>query len=207
MNEGRGEYFEEVDDVKVKIEKADPVEKYSDVGADISRLLNDVETADLTLKSNKSSKEFRVHRTILAARSSVFRRMLYSESAGSGSGERVVECDVSEEALEQVIQFIYIGQITANLPNIQSICLAADKFGLDQLMDLICTRLRAFNLEEEEVADLFIVSHLLSQEKLFDIAMERLRLKKVILDNVIVEKKLTEYPKLVYKIMTSLNNF
>ena len=88
------EYFDEVDDVKVKIEEADPVEKYSDVGADISRLLNDVETADLTLKSNESSREFRVHRTILAARSSVFREMLFPESVGSGSGERVVECAV-----------------------------------------------------------------------------------------------------------------
>ena len=159
----------------------------------------------LTLKSNESFREFRVHRTILAARSSVFREMLFPESADSGSGE--MECDVSEEALEQVIQFIYTGQITAKLPNIQSICLAADKFGLDRLMDLICTRLRANNFEEEEVADLFIISHLQSQEKLFYIAMERLRLKKVNLNNVIVEKKLTEYPKLLYKITTSLNNF
>ena len=53
-----------------------------------------MKTADLTLKSNESFREFRVHGTILAARSSVFREMLFPESVGSGSGERVVECAV-----------------------------------------------------------------------------------------------------------------
>ena len=189
-NEGVGEYMEKDEDVKVEIVKEESGEKYSDVGEDISRLLNDGETADFTLKSSSSSKEFRVHRAILAARSNVFRMMLFS---GSGSGEGVMVCEVPEEALEQVIQFIYTGQLANNLPDIQSLCFAADKFRLDKLMELICNRLRTVKLEDEEVADVFIASHLHSQETLFDVAMEKLRLKKGLWDNVTVKKKMTAY--------------
>ena len=79
-------------------------ETYSRYGKTI---MEDDETADFTIRC--PTKEFRVHRAVLCARSEVFRASILTPMQEALQSEIFVK-DVGERAMASVIKFIYTGE-------------------------------------------------------------------------------------------------
>jgi len=120
---------------------------------DMTKLLDDPETSDYTLKCG--SKIFKAHKAILGARSRVFRAMFLSGMKETLEGEVVIE-DLDEKILEEVLFFLYTGKLSGKEFGLKSLCYAANKYELESLMDMICDKIRPVKLEAEELADLFV---------------------------------------------------
>ena len=168
-----------------------------DVANDVVKLMDDDETADFTLKSGSMS--FKIHKAIFVARSTVFRAMFISNT----DLEAVIE-DVDGETLQELIHFIYMGRLSGKEFGIQPLCYAANKYQLEGLMKLIADEAENVELQDEEVAELFISAELFNQEKLYYIAMERLKAKKEIVASKEFQEKMRESPKILFKIITTL---
>ena len=139
---------------------------------DMTKLMDDSETSDFTLKCG--SKSFKVHKAILGARSNVFRAMFLSGMKEAVDGEAIIT-DVEENILEEILHYLYTGKLSGKEFAVKSLCYAAKKYELDHLMDLICERIRAVKLEAQELADVFISAEIFFKREMFDIAMEKLK--------------------------------
>ena len=165
---------------------------------DMTKLMDDPETADFTLKVGM--KSFKVHKAILGARSGVFRTMFLAGMKEAVESEAVIT-DVSEEILQEVLHYLYTGELSRKDYGINPLCYAAIKYQLDTLMDLICQEIRKSVLQVEEVAEVFISAEMFGKEELFKVAMEKLRENKEMMDDSQFEEMLIKRPKLLYKIM------
>ena len=172
---------------------------------DMSKLMDDPETADFTLKVGNTS--FKVHKAVLGARSEVFRTMFLSGLKESVESE-VVITDVSEETLQEVLHYLYTGKMSGKDFSIHSLCYAVEKYQLATLMDLICQEIKCRKAEMQagEVAEVFISAELFRKEELFEVAMDKLRKKKSIMKDAKFKETLknTKWHDLLFKIMTSL---
>ena len=162
---------------------------------DFSKLMNEEDTADFTLKTK--TKNFRIHKLIFGARSSVFKAMFQANMAEALAGEVTIE-DLDEDTLEEMIHFIYTGSLSGKPSDFQSLCQAARKYQLDSMMDLIILDLLAAKLEPGEVADIFIASKMFDQENLFETARDKLQ--KGMLADASFKEKMKAHPELIKKI-------
>ena len=162
---------------------------------DFSKLMDDEDTADFTLKTK--TKNFRIHKLIFGARSSVFKAMFQSNMVEALAGEVTIE-DLDEDTVGEMIHFIYNGSFSGKQSDFQSLCQAARKYQLDSMMDLINLNLLTAEIEPGEVADILIASKMFDQENLFQTAMEKL--KKGTLADINFKQKLKDHPELIKKI-------
>ena len=173
---------------------------------DMTKLMEDPETSDFTLKV--ANKDFKVHKSVLGARSGVFRTMFLSGMQEAVEGEAVIT-DVDEETLEEVLHYIYTGKLSGKDFSTNSLCYAAAKYQLDTLMDLIPEeiRKRKTELQAEEVAEVFIAGELFGREEFHEIAMGKLRRNKGMLKEKEFEERLNngKFHKLLYRIILSSN--
>ena len=167
---------------------------------DFSKLMNDEETADFTLKTK--TKNFRIHKLIFGARSSVFKAMFQSNMVEALAGEVTIE-DLDEDTVGEMIHFIYNGSFSGKQSDFQSLCQAARKYQLDSMMDLINLNLMTAELETGEVADILIASKMFDQENLFKTALEKL--KKGSLADASFKEKMKDHPELIKKIKKSVS--
>ena len=165
---------------------------------DMTKLMEDPETSDFTLKV--ANKDFKVHKSVLGARSGVFRTMFLSGLKEAVEGEAVIT-DVDEETLQEVLHYIYTGKLSEKNFSINSLFYAANKYQLDTLTDLICQKIRKTKLQVAEIVEVFISAEMFEKEDLFTVAMEKLRKNKEMMDDPTFEEMLTKRPKLLYKIM------
>jgi len=169
---------------------------------DMSKLLEDPETADFNLKSG--SKSFKVHKAILGARSKVFRNMFLSGMKEAVKGEAVIT-DVDVKTLEEILYYLYTGKLSGKGFVVKSLCYAATKYELDHLMDLICARIKAVKLEAGGLADVFISSEMFNKQEMYDIAMTKLKKNKEILKKEAFKEKVKDWPDLLYRITVSIS--
>ena len=166
----------------------------------LSKLLNDQDTADFTLKTN--TKKFRIHKLIFGAMSCVFQAMFQTNMAEAQAGEATIE-DLDDDTLEEMIHFIYTGRLSGKQLDTMSLLYAAKKYQLDSLKDLVILDLQAdldvdvgSAEEPEKLADIFIASKLF--EDLFVIA--RRNMKKEMLEDTSFKEKMEDHPELLSKI-------
>ena len=129
---------------------------------DLAKLLEDPETSDLTLKCG--SKIFKVHKAILGTRCNVFKAMFGCGMKEMVEGEAVIK-DVDEKSLEEVLHYLYTGKLSGKEFDLKSLINAALKYQLDPLMDLLTEKIRATQLEAEEVAEVFIAGEVFGREE------------------------------------------
>ena len=179
----------------------DIVEKPAkDLAENLSKLLNDQDTADFTLKTN--TKSFRIHKLIFGARSCVFQAMFQSNMAEGQAGEATIE-DLDDDTLEEMIHFVYTGRLSGKQFDKLSLLYAAKKYQLDSLKDLVILDMevdldidQGTAEEPGKLADIFIASKLF--EDLFDIVMWRM--KKEMLEDASFKEKMEDHPVLLSKI-------
>ena len=169
---------------------------------DMTKLLEDPETADFILKTG--GKSFHVHKAVLGARSSVFRTMFLSRMKEGVEGEAIIT-DVNEETLQEVLHYIYTGNLSGKDYGIYSLCYAAHKYHLDTLMDQICGEIKKAELKAEEVAEVFISSEMFGKEDFFNVGIDKLRRKKEMMDDAKFEEALKKYPNLLYKTLKKMS--
>ena len=85
------------------------------------------ELCDITLKVN--GKEIRAHRVVLAACSSYFRAMLTTGFLESNLGTITLQ-DCEENAVEELVEFLYTCKLNLNESNVEGILAAAALFQL-----------------------------------------------------------------------------
>ena len=168
---------------------------------DMTKLLEDPETADFILKTG--GKSFHVHKAVLGARSSVFRTMFLSGMKEGVEGEAIIT-DVNEETLQEVLHYIYTGNLSGKDHGIYSLCYAAHKYHLDTLMDQICGEIKKAELKAEEVAEVFISAERFGKPKFFKVGIKKLRKKKEMMKNAEFKQMLTKWPQLLFKIMENM---
>ena len=168
---------------------------------DMTKLMGDAETADFILKVG--NKSFQVHKAVLGARSEVFRAMFLSGMKEGVEGEAIIT-DVNEETLQEVLHYIYTGNLSGKDYGIYSLCYAAHKYHLDTLMDQICEEIKKAELKAGEVAEVFISSEMFGKEDFFKVGIEKLRKKKEMMNDSKFEEMLTN-TKLPFKIMKTIS--
>ena len=111
-------------------------------------ILGDDDTADFTIRC--PTKEFRVHRNILCARSPVFRASILTPMKEASKGEIFVE-EIGEKTLATIIHFIYTGELELEEdPDILELSWAGNKYLLHGFMDLLTHRLYRLRLVGEQ---------------------------------------------------------
>lgn len=123
---------------------------------DFNELFETSNFSDVTLTC--ASREFKVHKAILSARSAVFSAMFESQML-EGILNKVVIEDVNADTMGEVLRFIYTGK-TMNIDKMADLLLAAaDKYALDRLKAL-CEEALSNNLDIENVTDTLILADL-----------------------------------------------
>ncbi|KAG8432284.1 hypothetical protein GDO86_016795 [Hymenochirus boettgeri] len=109
-------------------------------------------------------REFRAHKSILAARSPVFSAM-FEHPMQESRKNRVYIHDVDPDVFKEMMRFIYTGKVS-HLDNIaDKLLAAADKYALERLK-VMCEESLCNNLTVENVADVLILADLHSAEQL-----------------------------------------
>ena len=147
-------------------------------------ILEDDATADFTILCE--TKEFRVHKAVLCARSPVFRASILSPMKEADKGEIVVE-EIDKKTMATVINFIYTGELELGKdPDIQTLAWAGTKYLLPGFMDLLSLQVNGNlngDLKGEMIADLLITAHRHESEDLRMHALDKIRGNREILSD------------------------
>ncbi|CAN6177187.1 unnamed protein product [Urochloa humidicola] len=120
-------------------EKAPPLPS-SDLHQHLGELLESQTGADVTFIV--SGERFPAHKSILAARSSVFRALFFGNMMNGGSSQCVQVKDIEPAVFKAMLRFVYTdvdeeAGMAGTMP--RRLLAAADRYGLDRLK-LICER-------------------------------------------------------------------
>ncbi|XP_069473491.1 speckle-type POZ protein-like [Ambystoma mexicanum] len=110
-------------------------------------------------------REFKSHKSVLAARSPVFNAM-FEHDMEESKQNRVEISDVDPEVFKEMMGFIYTGKSPPNIKNIAgNLLAAADKYALERLK-IMCEEALYSNLTVENAADTLILADLHSAKQL-----------------------------------------
>jgi len=138
----------------------------------VKAIMEDGDTADFTLRCE--TKEFRVHKNVLCARSPVFRAAILSDIEEGREG--VMLMDLDEKTLASVIHFVYLSELKmSDDQDIQMLVLAADLYDLTGLRDLLLSKLDKEGFRGETTADLLISAYRHGAKNLRELAFEKIR--------------------------------
>lgn len=147
--------------VQLKIEIAQQVN-------DHGKLVNDLQVhlSDVTLQVG--AKEFKAHKLILMARSSVFAKMFTCDMLEKTTNKVKID-DVETDIFEEVLEFMYCGK-TSNLEDaefgkIAALMRAADKYAVNDLK-LICARYIEKHMDIQKAAEVLVLSDQLQLQDL-----------------------------------------
>lgn len=97
------------------------------------------EDGDFTISCG--GKELRAHRSVLAAASPAFQAMISSDML-EGRTQSLAIPDAEIRDVQSMLQFIYTGELDKD-SNVCGIVRVADKYGIDGLVELCCSRILA----------------------------------------------------------------
>ena len=93
--------------------------------------------------------------------------------------------DLDEGTLESVISFIYTGdfKITHDI-KVQNMALAGDKYDMPELTELLVHKLKhEDDVRPKTIADIVLAAHIHNNDKLREVAVERIRANRAIMNN------------------------
>jgi len=165
--------------------------------------MEDKTSADLTIRCEE--KSFRVHKSVLCARSTVFRQAL-SDMEEGGKGEIQVP-EIDENIMVSIIAYIYTGELRVNKElDIQMVVYAADKYNLPGFMELLCNKLRKEDVGVETVADMLISAYRHESEELMEVTLEKIRANKGIIKDEEFREKMKNVDPVVLLQLDLLNS-
>lgn len=133
--------------------------------SDFKNLLDSGNFSDFVLKSS-DGKEFKVHKSVLGARSKVFEEIFTSNSSKKAQTQAVNITDFDSKTIEHLLNYIYSHKAENIDDCARKLILAADKYGLDELKN-ICADNILKNLSIQKVVEVFLISEKINARKLF----------------------------------------
>ena len=124
------------------------------------KIMKDISTADLKITCGVKEKKkiFNVHKNFFCASSPVFRATIESDMIEGRTSEIYIE-EVDEETLQEMINYVYTGELIGPDFNVQMMAWVADKYDLPGMMDLVCFRMKDDDvIEPEIIADMLIAA-------------------------------------------------
>ena len=120
-------------------------------------------------------KQYPAHRFLLSCRSSVFNRMFRVRMKEVNEGRVVIE-DMEPEVLEELLQFMYSGQVSAKVGDIcVELFQAADKYDIEPLK-VICELEMTKKVTPENALEMFMAAEVHDAKLLKDRAQDEIRL-------------------------------
>ena len=129
---------------------------------------------------------------VFHSRSPVLRAMILGQMKEAQKNEVFIE-DIDAETLARMISFIYTGDFEVGEHfgehfDVQMVARAADKYEIKGLMELLCFKMKPFKVKNEFIADMLITADRYNSKELRDVAMDKLRADK----NIVNEKGFRE---------------
>lgn len=122
---------------------------------DISGLYGDDQLSDF--KFIVEGQEFPIHKNILAARSPVFLKMFTGDFLEKNGTQSEI-LDASKEAFDELIRFIYTGEIVDLEKNVEELLGLADRYEVSDLQK-VCELKLMSNLKDENAESIFQLAH------------------------------------------------
>ena len=163
---------------KFKEDEVRPIsqETFASFGKNV---MMDDSTADFIIRCK--TREFKVHKNFLCARSPVLRACILSDMNEAKKGEMFVE-EIEEKTLGSIINFIYTGELDlGEEPDIQTLAWAGKKYLLPGFMEVLCSELRKERPTGEMIAEILITARLHNSKDLKKVALEKIKTNKGLL--------------------------
>ena len=143
--------------VRITVARSAGVSLRDDLNRQLIKELKDPLFADTVLEIG--DKELNCHGFMLAARSKVFNACLTQTGFVEGESRRIKIDDMSVDAANQLLKFIYTDAFDADDDNIFDLFMAADKYDIPGLKDK-CRDLLVADLDVSSAADCFRLAFL-----------------------------------------------
>lgn len=125
---------------------------------DVKKILHENFLKDFTIKVNE--KEFKVHKFLLAARSSVFNDIIKNEP----DANTIKLVDIPDVTFERILDYLYDDKFTA-CDGLLDTYAAAAKLQISELADLAADSLMTL-IDDENALNIFCLAHKYNNEKL-----------------------------------------
>jgi len=159
-------------------------------------VMEDDSTTDFIIRCD--TKAFNVHKNFFCNRSPVFRAAMLSDMEEGRKGEMFVP-DMDEKTLGSVIKFIYTDQLeVVEDQDLQMIIHAADKYDLPGLFFLVVSQMKEVDVNGETVAVLLISGYKHEKEELKELAYEKIRANRQIIEQEGFKKKMDGAPSTIW---------
>ena len=165
-------------------------------------ILEDESTADFTIRCE--TKSFRVHKTVLCARSPVFRASILTDMEEARKGEIFVK-EINEKSLATIIQFVYTGELELGKdPDILMLAWAGNMYLLPGFMDLLALKVRKLDLSGRMIADLLITAYRHEAGELRMLALHKTRANREIFSDPGFRMGMEKYPDILMDLLKCL---
>ncbi|GIX93606.1 TD and POZ domain-containing protein 1-like [Caerostris extrusa] len=149
------EIYEDKAITNAEIEEDNPHVNASllELSKSFNQLLLEPNFHDITL--NVDGVKFLAHKSILSARSPVFKAMMKSPLEAESTSVEI--SDISKEIVKLMLQYIYSGEVGfINVQTAMGLYYAADKYELIRLKEK-CSKILASNLEVSNAIDILLL--------------------------------------------------
>ena len=132
--------------------------------------------------------------------------MIHSDMKEAREGEIYIE-DVDEGTLAAMINFIYTGDLSGDNLNVQMVANMADKYNMPAFMDMLCFKMKSEDIRSEFIADLLISADRHDSKDLKNVALDKLRANREIINDKGFRKKLqnTENKNILFDLFNEIN--
>ena len=136
----------------------------------------------------------------------MFRAMLLSDMKEARKGEVYIE-DVDEGTLAAMINFIYTGDLPGDNLDVQMVANMADKYEMPAFMDMLCFKMKSEDIRSEFIADLLIAADRHDSKDLKNVALDKIRTNKEIINDKGFRKKLqnAENKNILFDLFNEIN--
>ena len=132
--------------------------------------------------------------------------MLLSDMKEARKGEVYIE-DVDEGTLAAMINFIYTGDLPGDNLDVQMVANMADKYEMPAFMDMLCFKMKSEDIRSEFIADLLIAADRHDSKDLKNVALDKIRTNKEIINDKGFRKKLqnAENKNILFDLFNEIN--
>ena len=112
----------------------------------------------------------------------MLRAMILNDMQETGKGEIVIE-EIDPKTLSSMIHYIYTGDLVGDDLDVQMVACAANKYNLPGFIDLLCFKMKSEEVKSEYIADMLIAADQYDSQDLKDLALNKLRADRKILND------------------------
>ena len=109
----------------------------------------------------------------------------------AGKGEIIIE-EIDPKTLSSMIHYIYTGDLVGDDLDVQMVACAANRYNMPGFIDLLCFKMKSEDVKNEYIADMLIAADRHDSQDLKDLALNKLRADRMILNDEEFRKKMHE---------------